>query len=725
MFARFRNLFSKSKPDPEPGPEDNTGATKENGIEIPIIEVTNEDDKDEILIHSNGILEQENKKKIQSLDDTIDDLQKTVDEYLSNDIGIENDNYGESEINVDKIKENNSTEESANNLESTTSSAKGVEEKLLKSTDLSEVNKTNKETAEVEEKSQNKIRKEVKSVSFDLDIEYIDDNASEVENEIVENQPESSVDNSNEAEKADNQIVETASEALADSITVDNDTAEDMPRYLDDSSNTASNDIRENAHEASVDSSNEVNNETVENSPRSLADSSNEAESEIIDNTHETSIDSSNEINNQTTENAHEASVDSSNEVNNQTVENSPRSLADSSNEEADSEIIDNAHEISIDSSNEINNQTTENAPKSLVDNSNKVNNDIVENIAEFSVESSTNEISSIENDKDITNETEIKSYNVENDNTFMSTEYPKVDTIENLQNLTLNNYSVVADDLSSDTPNSVGETDVENNAQDENTSATTSSTIIVQPTANNEIGCKAISQKLTDIAEVAESLDAVIRDIQNDSDVLDINSNSSERKLETLRSNSSEDWHSRSTEDDSFATASEGNFTPHSQSSSFQTASGRTSSFISSDKNSFDASEADDSTFAFDMPELASPVNMSYDGSEHSFLSALQTSPILLQHQQQQQQLLYENDNVIGAAAGIQNANNDDQASVADIEDLHSESVTPTPDDNQRIFNSIQIESETELESCIADAPSMEILTELEPVTSVTPEKF
>ncbi|XP_037935273.1 SEC14 domain and spectrin repeat-containing protein 1-B [Teleopsis dalmanni] len=282
---------------------------------------------------------------------------------------------------------------------------------------------------------------------------------------------------------------------------------------------------------------------------------------------------------------------------------------------------------------------------------------------------------------------------------------------------------SVVADDLSSDTPNSVGETDVENNAQDENTSATTSSTIIVQPTANNEIGCKAISQKLTDIAEVAESLDAVIRDIQNDSDVLDINSNSSERKLETLRSNSSEDWHSRSTEDDSFATASEGNFTPHSQSSSFQTASGRTSSFISSDKNSFDASEADDSTFAFDMPELASPVNMSYDGSEHSFLSALQTSPILLQHQQQQQQLLYENDNVIGAAAGIQNANNDDQASVADIEDLHSESVTPTPDDNQRIFNSIQIESETELESCIADAPSMEILTELEPVTSVTPE--
>ena len=169
------------------------------------------------------------------------------------------------------------------------------------------------------------------------------------------------------------------------------------------------------------------------------------------------------------------------------------------------------------------------------------------------------------------------------------------------------------------------------------------------------------------------------------------------------------QDWHSRSTEDDSFATASEGNFTPHSHSSaSFQTASGRTSSFISCDKSSFDASEADDSTFAFEMPELTSPHNMSFEGSEQSYLSAQPTingedkdkTPTKLSESSSQTAQPFE----------------EDQSSIADIEDLHSESVTPTPAETieEYLGDSIPIESETELEIAgIADAPTMEILTE------------
>lgn len=168
------------------------------------------------------------------------------------------------------------------------------------------------------------------------------------------------------------------------------------------------------------------------------------------------------------------------------------------------------------------------------------------------------------------------------------------------------------------------------------------------------------------------------------------------------------QDWHSRSTEDDSFATASEGNFTPHSHSSaSFQTASGRTSSFISCDKSSFDASEADDSTFAFDMPEITSPLNMSFEGSEQSYMSAqpingedLKKTPTKLSESSSQTAQPLE----------------DDQCSIAGIDDLHSESVTPTPTETIEEYqgDSIPIESETELEIAgIADAPTMEILTE------------
>lgn len=158
------------------------------------------------------------------------------------------------------------------------------------------------------------------------------------------------------------------------------------------------------------------------------------------------------------------------------------------------------------------------------------------------------------------------------------------------------------------------------------------------------------------------------------------------------------QDWQSRSTEDESFATASEGNFTPNSHSSSFQTASGRTSSYIGSAKNSFD--EADDSTLSnFEIPELPqSPVNMSFESSELSYFSAQQ--PLKA----------------------------DDQDSVVGVAELHSQSVTPTPEEQQHQQQQLQllaqpIESDSELEAYGLDAAH--ISTELLPSvsTAVTPE--
>ncbi|KAH8345799.1 hypothetical protein KR067_005941 [Drosophila pandora] len=178
--------------------------------------------------------------------------------------------------------------------------------------------------------------------------------------------------------------------------------------------------------------------------------------------------------------------------------------------------------------------------------------------------------------------------------------------------------------------------------------------TVQVTPTGGNELACAAISHKLGAIAEVAESLDAVIRDVQlhEENTVNPGNTGHAIKKLGSI-----EDWHSRSTEDESFATASEGNFTPNSHSSSFQTASGRTSSYIGSAKNSFD--EADDSTLStFEIPELpTSPVNFSFDSSDLSYFSAHQP----------------------------QTMRGEDQDSVAGVADLHSQSATPTPDEEQQ----------------------------------------
>ncbi|XP_062130963.1 SEC14 domain and spectrin repeat-containing protein 1-B isoform X1 [Drosophila sulfurigaster albostrigata] len=236
-------------------------------------------------------------------------------------------------------------------------------------------------------------------------------------------------------------------------------------------------------------------------------------------------------------------------------------------------------------------------------------------------------------------------------------------------------------------------------------------STVTVTPTGSNELACAAISHKLSAIAEVAESLDAVIRDCSaGDVDLskkLGSNGMSSEVSLTKFllyffawnvnQLSLFKDWQSRSTEDDSFATASEGNFTPNSHSSSFQTASGRTSSYIGSAKNSFD--EADDSTLSnFEIPELPqSPVNMSFDSSELSYFSAQQ--PPLLPV-----------------------VDDDDQDSVVGVAELHSQSVTPTPEVQQELL-AHPIESDSELEAYGLD--SNVIRTELLPSvsTAVTPE--
>ncbi|XP_034655450.1 SEC14 domain and spectrin repeat-containing protein 1-B-like isoform X5 [Drosophila subobscura] len=228
---------------------------------------------------------------------------------------------------------------------------------------------------------------------------------------------------------------------------------------------------------------------------------------------------------------------------------------------------------------------------------------------------------------------------------------------------------------------------------------STPAATLRIVPTGSNELACAAISHKLGAIAEVAESLDAVIRDVQQQEQAVGggpgmstTNGGSGAHK----KLGSIEDWQSRSTEDESFATASEGNFTPNSHSSSFQTAS-----YIGSAKNSFD--EADESTLStFEIPELPpSPVNMSFDSSELSYFSA-----------RQQQTLKSE-----------------DQDSVVDVAELHSQSVTPTPDEEQQQHDYLlplplpqAIESDSEMEGF---SLATGITTELGPRSSTahTPE--
>lgn len=123
-------------------------------------------------------------------------------------------------------------------------------------------------------------------------------------------------------------------------------------------------------------------------------------------------------------------------------------------------------------------------------------------------------------------------------------------------------------------------------------------------------------------------------------------------------------------------------------------------------------------------MPELTSPLNMSFEGSEQSYLSA---QPLNSEHKSEDKEKTPTKLSETSSQTAY--PNEEDQSSIADIEDLHSESVTPTPEDQYNTehyhIDSIPIESETELEVAgIANAPSLEIITEHRAVPlSKTPE--
>lgn len=119
-----------------------------------------------------------------------------------------------------------------------------------------------------------------------------------------------------------------------------------------------------------------------------------------------------------------------------------------------------------------------------------------------------------------------------------------------NLSNLVANeNYeiasSITVDELATDASSSAGDTQTQSSSPVgtvDSASTADSNTIVIKPTGNNDIACAAISHKLQEIAEVAESLDASIRDVQQDAEALEVNAtNTAEKKREAMRSYSSE----------------------------------------------------------------------------------------------------------------------------------------------------------------------------------------
>lgn len=57
-------------------------------------------------------------------------------------------------------------------------------------------------------------------------------------------------------------------------------------------------------------------------------------------------------------------------------------------------------------------------------------------------------------------------------------------------------------------------------------------------PISANSIGCEAITNKLTEVSRIAESLDHVLRDTQHGLELIDTNSSSSEKKMESSSTN-------------------------------------------------------------------------------------------------------------------------------------------------------------------------------------------
>lgn len=156
-----------------------------------------------------------------------------------------------------------------------------------------------------------------------------------------------------------------------------------------------------------------------------------------------------------------------------------------------------------------------------------------------------------------------------------------------------------------------------------------------ITPTSGNYIACESITNKLTDVAKVAESLDTILKDLQNCLDLEEPCSSSEEKKSDRVSNrndgSSADEWNSslRSTEDESFVTASDFRFTPQSTRSSYRTASEGGSPWWNNDKTSLDTSGSDMDPEVPSMQLLTgvvSSASVSFDDSEHSFLSALRS---------------------------------------------------------------------------------------------------
>ncbi|XP_055539489.1 SEC14 domain and spectrin repeat-containing protein 1-B [Wyeomyia smithii] len=166
---------------------------------------------------------------------------------------------------------------------------------------------------------------------------------------------------------------------------------------------------------------------------------------------------------------------------------------------------------------------------------------------------------------------------------------------------------------------------------------------------SDNIMACEAISARLTEVSRIAEALDSVLRDVQGGFDDVDEEligvaaggtgdtSSGSDKKADG--SNHSDDWSCsmKSTEDESFVTASD--CTPQSRSSSYHTASEcRASPWWggeSTERSSLDNDSSEDADPEA-MPSIkllsgvmitASTANLSFDESEHSFLTPTSNS--------------------------------------------------------------------------------------------------
>ncbi|CRL08293.1 CLUMA_CG021374, isoform B [Clunio marinus] len=169
---------------------------------------------------------------------------------------------------------------------------------------------------------------------------------------------------------------------------------------------------------------------------------------------------------------------------------------------------------------------------------------------------------------------------------------------------------------------------DLENMSSEEN--------VIAMP-GDNSIAADSISAKLIEVSRVAESLDNVLHEMQDDLNIFESTmsgtsstttpSTTVERKISSA--NNSDDWNSSlksSTEDESFVTASE--YTP-SRSSSYHTASEcrGTSPWTwneSAERSSVDFDSSDPEQISLKPLTTTLSANASFDDSENSFLSPI-----------------------------------------------------------------------------------------------------